>query len=165
MYGVEIFAPAGACKGVAKLRALNRANTMCTLEACAISQSKKKTILDKSASIAAKRKETVKNAAKNGSILVKTENVSHHVMQRKHCWEKVIELSGDVKVDFKNVLKLLEKEEIISHQYLNNSTQVAEGIIRKVYEKTILNQRVRAIVIEYGGSKEVFLNDAWVVTR
>ena len=30
-YGVDIFAPAGALKGMSKVRALKRANTMCTL--------------------------------------------------------------------------------------------------------------------------------------
>ena len=47
-YGVDIFAPVGALKGMNKVRALKRANTMCTLESCAASQAKQAKILEES---------------------------------------------------------------------------------------------------------------------
>ena len=54
-YGVDIFAPAGALKGMNKVRALKRANTMCTLESCAASQTRQAKILEESAKRVAAR--------------------------------------------------------------------------------------------------------------
>lgn len=70
-YGVDIFAPTGILKGMNKVRALKRANTMCTLENCVISQTKQAKILEESA----KRAFLREGLAKTGHILTKTSNV------------------------------------------------------------------------------------------
>src|SRR5205085_5905 len=72
-YGIEIFAPAGALKGVNKVRALKRANTMCTLESCAASQVKQAKILEESAKRAATRTAFVESA-KKGKIFIKNSS-------------------------------------------------------------------------------------------
>lgn len=90
-YGIDIFAPIGILKGVNKVKALKRANTMCTLEACASSKVKQIKIIEESTKRALTRT-TLIETAKKGKILVKNSNVQYHIMQKKHAWEKVLNL-------------------------------------------------------------------------
>lgn len=164
-YGVDIFAPAGALKGVNKVRALKRANTMCTLESCAASQAKQTKILEESLKKVALREVAMLETLKKGKIFIRNSNTSHHVMQPKHAWNKVIKVTGNVEEDFKAVLILLEEQGILSHQYSKKTLQVADGVIRREHEKIILNKNVKVIFNEYSNTGEIFLNDAWVVTK
>ena len=71
-------------------------------------------------------------------------------MQKKHAWEKVISISGNVEEDFRKVSLLLEENAILlSDQYLKNTRLVADGILRKKYEIIISNQTVKAVFNDY----------------
>jgi len=54
-YGIEVLAPVGIIKGVNKIKALKRANTMLTLENCVSSNAKRAIILEHSAAYVAKQ--------------------------------------------------------------------------------------------------------------
>ena len=88
-YGVDIFGLGTTLRGVQKVQALKRANTMLTLEMCASSQAKQITILEESAKYAGVRQKLVQSM-KKGKIVTKTSNVHSHVMQPKHAWGKLI---------------------------------------------------------------------------
>jgi len=164
-YGLEIFASSGVIKAVSKLRALKRANTMCSLEACALSNKQKNIILEKSSLFASQKKEAIKNAVKNGNIFIRTENTIHHVMQKKHRWEKVLTLTGNKKEDFKTLLNFLQKEDVISKKYILKTQIVRENIRLIEYKKIIRDHEVRVFVNEYIDTGKVFLNNGWVVKK
>ncbi len=166
-YGLEAFIPIGAIKGVSKLRALKRANTMCTLKCCEISQATRAAVLEESAKRVITR-ETLLKAAK-GRILIKNPNVKFHVMQKKHAWDKLIKLTGNIEEDFKKVLNFLEEKKIIDTANIIGKPRKFPldnpRIIRVDYKKIINGQEVRTILETYLESGEIFLNDAWVVTE
>jgi tetratricopeptide (TPR) repeat protein len=165
-YGVDIFAPAGALKGMNKVRALKRANTMCTLESCAASQAKQAKILEESIKRATLREGMVVDSVKSAKILIKSSNVQYHVMQPKHAWDKVLKLSGNVEEDFKKVALLLEKESIFSKECFLRSKEFSQGkIIRSDYQKTINGQKIQAVFETYVETNQTFLQDAWVITK
>ncbi len=167
-YGIEIVAPTVILKGISKFRALKRANTMFTLENCAVSTSKKSKILEESTKRAVIRN-TMMESAKQGKILVKNSNVQYHVMQKKHAWDKVITLSGNVEEDFKKVIILLEKECITEKQFLCEKPmhfpKENPKIIRTDHKKFINDQEVYAVFEKYIENGEVYLKDAWVITE
>ena len=169
-YGVDIFIPATLVKGinkvkaVTKLKSLKRANTMATLEACAASPAKQAKILEESTKHASMRIKLLESAPK-GKIFIKNSNVQNHVMQKKHAWEKVISISGNVEEDFRKVALLLEENAVLlSPQYLKETMLVADGILRKEYEIIISNYTVKAVFSDYFTRNEIFLSDAWVIT-
>ncbi len=165
-YGVDIFAPAGALKGMTKVRALKRANTMCTLENCATSQAKQAKILEESIKRAALREGVIADFFKKGKVLTKTSNVQYHVMQPKHAWNKVLQLSGNLEEDFKKVALLLEESGILSEKYLLESEKFSHGkIIRTDYKKMVNGHEIRATFETYVESNQIFLKDAWVITK
>jgi tetratricopeptide (TPR) repeat protein len=161
-YGLDILIPAGMVKGVAKLKAIRRANTMLTLENCAASNAKQATILAEATKRSAARTALIESS-KNGKILIKSVNVKPHVLQKKHAWNKLIKLTGNIEIDFKNVILLLEEQGISSHQYTKKTLNVVQGVVRREHEKIILNQHVKVVFVEYTATGEMFLNDAWVV--
>jgi len=168
-YGIDIFAPGGVLKGISKVRALKRANTMCTLENCAVSQTKRTKILEQSKKIAEKRTSLVESV-KKGKILTKSSNVQHHVMQKKHAWDKVLKLSGSVEEDFKKVVVFLEKNKITDKKFFKQSfgfpeESVMKQIIRSDYEAQINGHLIQAVFETYVETGETFLKDAWVITR
>lgn len=165
-YGVDIFAPIGALKGIRKVQALKRANTMCTLESCAASQVKHTKILEESAKRAALRELFAAESIKKGKILTKSSNVQYHVMQPKHTWEKVLSLSGNAEEDFKRVTFLLEKESIFSKECLLRSKEFSQGkVIRSEYQKTINGHKIQAVFETYVDTNQTFLKDAWVIIK
>lgn len=165
-YGVDIFAPVGALKGMSKVRALKRANTMCTLEQCTISQAKKTKILQESINRTVIRENIIKETTKNRKLLVKNSNVQYHVMQQKHAWDKVINISKIVEEDFKKVILLLEENCILSEKYLLESEKFANGkIIRTNYQMTINGCEVKVVFETYLETNQTFLKDGWVITR
>jgi len=165
-YGVDILIPGTAIKGIKKLRQLKRANTMFTLECCAVSQVKKTKVIKKSAEHAKTRK-VVCEAVKKGKIIPRNANVVPHVMQKKHAWNKLIKITGNQKEDFQKIVRLLEENKILTkgtrehlQTYFHDSKKV------NVYSYTIKIDEhiVEAHFTEYFGGKEVFLNDAWIET-
>lgn len=127
------------------------------------------TILKKSTKIAALREKLVADTIKQGKILVKNPNAKYHIMQKKHAWEKVVELTGNVEEDFKKVAVLLEENHITNKSFLIGSPELypldSPKIQKVKYEKIINNHKIRAefeTCIETG---EIFLQDAWVSTR
>lgn len=169
-YGVDIFAPAGALKGISKVRALKRANTMCTLESCAASQAKQAKILEESIKRATLRETVINESVKKGKILTKTSNVQYHVMQPKHAWDKVLKLSGNVEEDFKKVLTFLEDKNIVNQKYLKNTVALpkdtpVKNIHLLEYRTTIEGQEIQVFFEKYLDTGEVFLKNGWVVTK
>lgn len=163
-YGVDIFAPAGALKGVNKIKALKRANAMCTLESCISSPLKQAKILEESSKRLVFR--TTLENTNRGKILTKSSNVQYHVMQKKHAWDKVLKLSGSVEEDFKNVTILLENNSILADKYLIISEKFADGkIIRADYKMVINGEEIMAIFEKYVETNQVYLKDAWVMTK
>ena len=163
-YGVDIFAPLGAIKGLNKIRALKQANTMQTLECCAMS-SKQIKILEESRKFAAIRA-TILESSNAGKILVKSSNVQYHVMQPKHAWNKILKLSGNIEEDFKKLTHILENESIFSKECFLRSKEFSQGkIIRSDYQKSINGHQVQAIFETYTETNQSFLKDAWVITK
>ncbi len=85
-------------------------------------------------------------------------------MQKKHAWEKVVNLSGNVEEDFRKVVSLLEEQSVHSEKFLKQTEKVAESILRKEYEIAIGKEHIKAVFNEYING-EIFLNDAWVITK
>lgn len=164
-YGIDIFAPAGALKGIHKIRALKRANTMYTLECCAASQAKQAKILEESFKRALKRENIITESIKNSKILVRNSNTQIHIIQPKHNWNKLIKVSGNVEEDCKTVIKLLEDNQIFLEKYRLKSTETFEKLIRYNHEMTINGHKVKAIFNKNLETGEMFLNDAWVIIK
>ena len=70
-YGVDIFSSGALVKGVNKVRALKRANTMLTMERCTASKANVATIQKESAKMAAAREKLLKEAAQKEVSLSK----------------------------------------------------------------------------------------------
>lgn len=165
-YGVDIFAPYGFLKGANKFRALKRANAMYTLENCAASQVKYVKILEESVKKAFRREKLIVEATKKGTILIKSSNAQYHIMQKKHAWDKVVKLSGNIEEDFKKVILLLEENSILSEECFLRARTFAEGkIIRSDYQKIINGHKVEVTFETYVETNQIFLQDAWVVTK
>jgi hypothetical protein len=167
-YGIDIFAPLGALKGVSKVKALKRANTMCTLEVCAASEAKRAKILEESLKRVTARESLIAGASKSGKILVKNSNVQYHVMQEKHAWEKVIKMSGNVEEDFKAAVCFLEENAVICKECLVRESTFHQNkikIVRYDYEKLINGYNVNASCELYLETNLTFLQDAWVITK
>lgn len=169
-YGVDIFAPSGALKGVSKVRALKRANTMCTLESCAASQAKQAKILEESIKRATLRESVINESVKKGKILTKTSNVQYHVMQPKHAWDKVLKLSGNVEEDFNKVLTFLEDKNIVNQKYLKTTVALPkDASVKNIhfleYRTTIEGQEIQVFFEKYLDTGEIFLKNGWVVTK
>ncbi len=167
-YGVDIFATGGVLKGIHKVRAMKRANTMLTLESCAASEANQAIILEESARRAIART-TLIESAKKGKIFVQNSNVQHHIMQLKHAWNKVITLSGNIEQDFAKVVSLIEENNIIDKCFLKDKPQLFPKNFPKVskaeYEKLINGYKIHVEIVTYLETGETFLNDAWVVTK
>jgi tetratricopeptide (TPR) repeat protein len=163
-YGVDIFAPAGALKGMNKVRALKRANTMCTLESCAASQAKQAKILEESIKRAAIREKIISDSIKSGKILVKNSNSQVHIMQPKHAWDKLVKISGNIEEDCKKVVKLLEDNKISMEKYRKNTT-IRPEFTRYDHQMQINGFEVKAVFNKNPETGEIFLNDAWIVTK
>lgn len=164
-YGVDIFAPVGALKGMNKVRALKRANTMCTLENCVASEIKQAKILEESVRRASIREKIISESVKNSKILVRNSNAQIHIMQPKHAWDKLIKMSGNVEEDFKKVVKLLEDNQIFLEKHRLNPTETFEKLVRYNHQMKINGLEVKAIFNKNLETGEIFLNDAWVITK
>lgn len=163
-YGVDIFAVPMAFKSVSKIRALKRANTMCTLESCAISQANQAKILEESVRQASLREAIISEAKISGKILVRSSNTQSHIIQPKHAWDRIIKLTGNTEMDCRSVVILLEENNIFLEKYRKN-TVVRPEFTRYDHQMEIGGFEVKAIFNKNPESGEIFLNDAWVVTK
>ncbi len=103
-YGLDILLPGATLKAVQKYSNLKRANALFALECCQASQVKQAVILQESAKRAAARAAVLKEAREAGRILFKNANARHHVLQKKHAWDRLIVLSGNVEEDSRKVI-------------------------------------------------------------
>lgn len=167
-YGVDIFAPIGAIKGVNKLKALKRANVISTLEICSESISNRTLIVEESAKRAKNRSHVL--ACSKNKILTKSSNVKYHVMQKKHAWDKIIPLSGNVEDDFIKIISIIEEHDLINEKYLRSATQFprnlpVKNLLLLEYKSPLGNFEVQIFLEKYMDSGEIFLKNAWVITR
>lgn len=163
-YGVDILIPIVAIKGISKYRALKRANSMYSIESCSESLIKKTRIMEASNRHVIAREAAVQ-AAKTGRIVPHSANVVPHVMQPKHRWGKLLQITGRDAEDFAKVVKLLEEEKILSSKYLELSRPIQEGaIIRLDHVKVIKGHEVKAVFNYYVETGQTYLKDAWVIT-
>ncbi len=97
-------------------------------------------------------------------ISVRNLNTQIHIMQPKHAWEKLIELTGNVEEDCKNVIKLLEDNSIHLEKYRKNTT-IRPEFIRYDHKMEINGLEVKAIFNKNPETGEISLSNAWVVTK
>jgi tetratricopeptide (TPR) repeat protein len=168
-YGVDIFAPIAALKGVNKLRALRRANTTLTLESCIASQKKQAKILEESLKRAILIETSMADYAIKGGILVKNSNTYHHVMQKKHAWDKILKLTGNLEEDFNKMKFLLEEHKIMNKEFMFKSPkhfpEKGPKVIRSDHKKFINDHEVCAVFEKHIETGEIYLKDAWVITQ
>jgi tetratricopeptide (TPR) repeat protein len=108
---------------------------------------------------------TAVHATKIDKIFVRNLNTKKHIMQPKHAWDKLIKLTGDIEEDCKKVVKLLEDNQIFLEKYRLGPIRKFEDFIRYDQQMTINGYEVRAIFNEYLETEEIFLNDAWIITK
>lgn len=168
-YGLDIFAPIGVLKGIDKVKALRRANTMLTLEICQQSKIKQLKILEESSKHATLRTSFISEAVENGKILLKNSNTKCHIMQKKHAWDKIFNLTGDIEIDIKKLIIILEEHGINAPSNLIGKPElfpIASPKIKKsIFEKKINNHIIHAEFETYLETGVTFLQDAWVVTK
>lgn len=167
-YGVESFLSVALFRGANKVYALKRANTMLTLERCALSEANAVAIQKESAKAAAIRVKVIKDALKSGKILAKNYNAKCHIMQEKHGWKKVVALTGNVEKDFDLVADFLEQNKITKACMVEDPLffpTTSPGIKKVKYVKTIGSHDVLAEFEIYLNTGETFLQNAWVVTK
>jgi len=164
-YGVDILAPGAVLKGIKKYQRLKRLNSVFTVECCVASKTKKAMILDASSNHSTARA-IVSESVKAGKIVPRNANVIPHVMQKKHAWDKLIKISGNMEMDFAKVSSLLEESGILSEKNILRTRVFHNGkIIRSDYKIIINNWEVQAVFDTQAGSKLFFLKDAWVVNK
>jgi tetratricopeptide (TPR) repeat protein len=177
-YGFEIFAPLGAIKGASKLKAgilklkhFKRANTGQTLDRCAKSQSAERRILEKSIEFVERRDVHIIEIRTSGKIYPKSANVPPHILQNKHAWDKVVTIKKPIKAkenieeNFKSILDLLERENIISEKYFAETVFSKNNLKANKHTKVINNEVVEVIFEVNTETNTILLQDAWVVTN
>lgn len=174
-YGTDFIAGVGLIKGVntcVKLanacQSVREASRIYELESLAQSSNAVEPIIAKAAERIVIR-ETILQGAKSGKIVIKRPNVQLHIMQEKHAWDKLIQVSQNIDVDFTKVVKLLEEHDISNNLFLQGVPQyfpkANPRVCKSEYEKIINGWKVHAEFETYLETGEVFLKDAWVVTR
>lgn len=86
-------------------------------------------------------------------------------MQPKHGWDKLIKLTGNVEEDCKNVIKLLEDNQIFLEKYRLEPSRKINNFMRHEHQININGHEVQAIFNQNLKTGELFLNDAWVITN
>ena len=167
-YGVDVLVPIAAFSGLQKFRKLKRANSLLTIERCALSQAERVAIIDTSATYSA-RSTVLHQSAKRGKVIARNPNVIPHVMDKKHAWDKLIKLSGDQAKDCEQVMMLLERNNIFRGKLAKKMTIPFEdpsSPLRNLrFEKTINGENVVAIFVENKEKLEIHLLDAWVAVK
>ncbi len=172
-YGTEVFAPIVGVKALKNYHKLRQANVMLTLECCTTAKGSQTKILQQSLDYACKRIAVLVEAKSTNKILWKSPNVKPHVMQPKHCWDKVVKLTGNLDKDFEQVIKLLEEINIIDPQYLfrgplpypSANSKLNPLIHKKVHVAKYKGVEIEAHFEHYIETGETFLKNAWIVTK
>ena len=90
-------------------------------------------------------------------------------MQKKHAWEKVVGLTGDIEKDFALVIELLEQHNITNKKFIRGKPFLFPATLSKIekvrYRTTINSFEVEAEFEIYLETGETYLQDAWVVTK
>ncbi len=155
-YSIAAFYYLTVWKGAAYYSALRRANIMATLERCSLSQGAR--ILQESAKHASKNNLLLKKAF-NGAVIPHNPNVAHHVMQKKHRWDKYVRLSGNRSEDFKKITTFLEEIEILKcERKLDFSF---ESVKTYFYRKKMGNDTIVAM-FDVNKKEMPLLKNAWV---
>jgi hypothetical protein len=154
----------GIVNGVAKVRALIRANAMLTFERMAATQASRTAIYEQTVEWFTAGTELLEEHC----IIAKNGNAMCHIMQKKHDWHKLIPLTGDVEKDFAKVAELLEKSGIYDEVFITEKpvffSKDTIQIRKTVHRTDIDGHMVRAEFITYLGEEETsFLQDAWVI--
>ena len=163
-YGVDVLVPIAAFNGLKRFRQLKRANSLLTIERCALSQAERAAIIDTSATYTA-RSAILRQSAKHGKVIVHNPNVIPHVMQKKRVWYRVLELSGDQMKDFEKVVNLLEENKIFSgkKEIIRDRLSSESGLFKICrYEIQVKGHILEAEFIEYLENGESYLKNAWV---
>lgn len=170
-FGIDLVAGVAVIKGLnstAKLanacKTVRETGRICELETLAKSADAAEIIIAEAAERNVIR-ETLLQGAKSGRIVVKSPNTQFHIMQEKHAWDKVIKLTGNVEQDCKRVLQLLEDNHILLEKHRLEPTRNYKNIIRYDHQMKINGYQVLAIFNKNLETGEVFLNNAWVITK
>ena len=75
-----------------------------------------------------------------------------------------MDISGDLNEDYKKLMKLLEDNQILLEKYRVDS-KVYKKTIRYEHQMKINEHEVKAIFNKNPETNELFLNDAWVITK
>lgn len=163
-YGIDIFAPGAIVKTYKKYRYLKRMNTLFTVECCYTSVTQRKTIVDKALAWIKKRTQILASIGKE-RVIPRNSNVMPHVMQKKHGWEKLITLSGNMEKDFQEVINILEKSGILAGNLVESYPIVesAEQIIGKIFQVTVNDLTIEAQFLYYIETDQLFLNNAFII--
>ena len=78
--------------------------------------------------------------------------------------DKLIKLTGDIEEDCKNVVKILEDNQIFQEKYRIKSIPF-QKINRYEYKMRVNGYEVEAIFNENIETGMIFLNSAWVVIK
>ena len=162
-YGVEFFGVGVGLKCINEIQALKEANTILTFEQCAISETKRAAILEQSSKVCAARAKLLE-AASAGKIVARNMNVVPHMMQERHAWGRLVDLSGETEKDFQAVVKMLEKNGVFEKECLWEEKQFKDTI-RRVYKKVVDGKNVRLEFIKDKQSGAFLLSDGWVETK
>lgn len=86
-------------------------------------------------------------------------------MQPKHAWDKLVKISGNIEEDCKKVVKLLEENKIFLEKYRLEPSRNYKNFIRYDHQMKINGHEVKVIFNKNLEIGEIFLNDAWVITK
>ncbi len=136
-----------------------------TLSLCYKSQLKRKTIVERSQALLIQFKR-VTQAATTERIVIKNMNVAHHIMNKKHCWDRVVPLSGNVEIDFRKAKALLEELGIYQEKWIIDKPEFfpmdKPKIKRSVHEMKYRGNEIKAIFETNIETGESFLQNAFV---
>ncbi|WP_068470554.1 hypothetical protein [Candidatus Protochlamydia phocaeensis] len=76
-----------------------------------------------------------------------------------------MKLTGNVEMDCKNVIKLLEDNQIFLEKYRLEPGRNYKNFIRYDHQMKINGHEVKAVFNKNLETGELFLNDAWVITK
>lgn len=110
------------------------------------------------------------NLVINKKLVVKNLNTARHILQEKHAWDKVLQLSGCVEKDIQAVLDFLEKNEIVASKYFIDVREFPiHSAIKNVhileYEATISGLKINIFIQKNLATEELFLQNGWIVTK
>lgn len=108
------------------------------------------------------------SSVKTEKFSIKVPNVKPHVLQKKHAWDKLVKITGNIDEDFNKVIKLLEESKITNQPPIQPPRFFPEKHkikthIRSDYKTQINGKQVYAVFETSIETGESFLLNAWVV--